>query len=141
MANLEKRECLDWWYSLHLPTLKSAVSLSFKHNFWNPRRIFCLSLYPILYALIVGISGVCRWIDPLLFSYRATTVEKPIFILANPRSGTTFMHRLMSIDPQFIMPKMYQTLWSSVLIYKVVGFCNRIGLGFVFSWLLSLINW
>lgn len=38
-------------------------------------------------------------------------VKPPIFILGHWRSGTTLIHNLMSSDPQFTSPTLYQTLF------------------------------
>ncbi len=39
----------------------------------------------------------------------ATRVEAPVFILGHYRSGTTYLHELMSLDPRFSSPNRYQT--------------------------------
>ena len=37
------------------------------------------------------------WLDDILFpAYKEHVIEKPLFILGNLRSGTTFLHRLLS---------------------------------------------
>ena len=36
----------------------------------------------------------CGWTD-LLPGYHKSTVDRPVFIVGNPRSGTTFLHRLL----------------------------------------------
>ena len=37
----------------------------------------------------------------LFFRYRSVSVSQPVFILGVPRSGTTFLHRLLAADPEF----------------------------------------
>jgi len=39
--------------------------------------------------------------------------QPPVFILGHWRSGTTLLHNLMSLDPQFASPNMYQVLFPS----------------------------
>jgi hypothetical protein len=39
----------------------------------------------------------------------ATRVEAPVFILGHYRSGTTYLHELMSLDPRFASPTRFQT--------------------------------
>ncbi len=40
---------------------------------------------------------------------RATNVEAPVFILGHYRSGTTYLHELLSLDPRFASPSRFQT--------------------------------
>lgn len=39
--------------------------------------------------------------------------EPPVFILGHWRSGTTLLHNLMSLDPQFVYPNMYEVLFPT----------------------------
>lgn len=39
----------------------------------------------------------------------ATRVEAPVFILGHYRSGTTFLHELLAVDPRFASPNRFQT--------------------------------
>ncbi len=47
--------------------------------------------------------------------------QPPVFILGYWRSGTTFLHNLVTADPQFTFPTMYQTLfpWHFLTTQKV----------------------
>jgi len=38
-----------------------------------------------------------------------TTIHPPVFILGHWRSGTTHLHNLLSVDPQFAYPNFFQT--------------------------------
>ena len=69
------------------------------------------------YGLVRGWQGLDRVLAP---GYRDERLEKPIFILANPRSGTTFLHRLMSLDPQFRSLALYETVLPSGLLMRVL---------------------
>ncbi|MGB5221714.1 MAG: sulfotransferase [Polyangiales bacterium] len=53
-----------------------------------------------------------EWLYP---GYRNQKVERPVFVFANPRSGTTLAHRLISLDDEvFTTVKLYQTIFPSV---------------------------
>lgn len=39
----------------------------------------------------------------------ATRVEAPVFVLGHYRSGTTFLHELLALDPRFASPNRFQT--------------------------------
>ena len=43
----------------------------------------------------------------------ARPVARPLFILGLPRSGTTFLHTLMSHDPDIMVPRNWQTLYPA----------------------------
>ena len=40
----------------------------------------------------------------------AARVEAPLFILGHYRSGTTHLHNLLALDPQFAAPTVFQVL-------------------------------
>ncbi|WP_427846519.1 sulfotransferase [Aromatoleum aromaticum] len=39
---------------------------------------------------------------------RDVRIKPPIFVLGHWRSGTTHLHNLLSLDPQFAYPNFYQ---------------------------------
>lgn len=55
----------------------------------------------LLVLPVLGISQLINWLglllDELVFrSYRQVEIREPVFVLGVPRSGTTFMHRLLA---------------------------------------------
>ena len=56
-----------------------------------------------------------RLIDEVFFfKYRKVKIEKPVFIIANPRSGTTYLHRLISQDDdRFAYTKLAHTFFMT----------------------------
>ncbi len=46
-----------------------------------------------------------RWLAPLLVTHR---VEDPVFVIGIHRSGTTHLHNLLALDPQFRAPRNYE---------------------------------
>jgi hypothetical protein len=68
-----------------------------------------------------------RWLDDSLFpNYRTRRIDAPVFIVANPRSGTTFLHRLMSLDEQFFHLKLYHTLFPSVSLIRLFHYLDEL---------------
>ncbi len=61
-------------------------------------------------------ASAFRMLDEVLYrEYRDQEVERPVFVFANPRSGTTLTHRLISMDDEeFTTVKLYQTIFPSV---------------------------
>jgi len=60
----------------------------------------------------VGFRALDERIYP---EYRDQKVERPVFVFANPRSGTTLTHRLLSMDDEvFTTVKLYQTIFPAI---------------------------
>ena len=88
--------------------------------------------YSLLVCAMIAAIGALRslvrlgqqldeWIYP---GYRDVSVQAPVFIVGNPRSGTTLLHRLMALDDQFSYLQLYETLFPSVLYRR---FVSRLG--------------
>ncbi|MCD4753990.1 MAG: sulfotransferase [Anaerolineaceae bacterium] len=70
-----------------------------QHYRLTPKRIAALTIFVLLYIPAEIINWICFGLDEILFpKYRQQQIEKPIFIIGNPRSGTTFLHTLMHKD-------------------------------------------
>jgi hypothetical protein len=73
---------------------------------------------------LLGLAGML--LDELLQPrYRRARVERPLYIIATPRSGTTWLHRLLGLDPQFSSIKLYQTLLPSAVLWRLVQGVSR----------------
>ena len=76
----------------------------------TPKRVGRLLLVYSLYPLLELVTWLGLLIDDVLFAgYRRQEVEQPVFILGNPRSGTTFLHRLMARDERTFS---YMATWE-----------------------------
>ena len=65
------------------------------------KRIIFLILFYIVWPLGQMMHWFFFWLDDILFpAYKNHPVEKPLFILGNFRSGSTFLHRLLSRDSE-----------------------------------------
>jgi hypothetical protein len=70
-------------------------------------------------AIYMGLresTVVFRALDEMLYpEYRDQKVERPVFVFATPRSGTTLAHRLIGMDDEvFTTVKLYQTVFPAV---------------------------
>jgi hypothetical protein len=92
------------------------------------RRFAWTSLFVLLWTILTFIVFIFRLIDEIFFfNYRKIAVEEPIFIISNPRSGTTFMHRLMSMDEgRYGYTYLYHTILPSITIFKIINFFDSI---------------
>lgn len=67
----------------------------------NQKRLIFLLLFYTVWPLGSLIHWFFFWLDDILFpAYKQHPIEKPLFILGNLRSGSTFLHRLLSRDSQ-----------------------------------------
>ncbi|GAB4498508.1 MAG: hypothetical protein OHK003_10960 [Anaerolineales bacterium] len=62
-------------------------------------------IFLILFYIVWPLGGLMHWfffaLDDILFpAYKNHPIEKPLFILGNFRSGSTFLHRLLSRDSE-----------------------------------------
>ncbi len=91
--------------------------------------------FGLTHAFLCGAVSVARWLDRVCFpAFEATPIPPPLFVIATPRSGTTFLHHLLALDEErFVSFKLYQTLAPSVLLERGIGqlqaLDQRAGLG------------
>jgi hypothetical protein len=65
----------------------------------TPKRAAWILTFYTLYPLVELVTWAGLGLDELLSrDYRRQAVRQPTFIVGNPRSGTTFLHRLMARD-------------------------------------------
>ena len=84
-----------------------------------------------LLAILVPLQllhGLCLALDEVLFpGYRRVRVRAPVFVLGTPRSGTTFLHRLLAHDPAFTTFALWEcVLAPSVLERRALGALARL---------------
>ncbi len=101
--------------------------------YWNLRYfywkraliIFGVALILLLHATL---SVVLRLLDEVFYpAYRKTPIREPVFIISNPRSGTTYMHRLLCLDEKrFTYFLLYHTFLPSVLFFRFILVLKRL---------------
>ena len=65
------------------------------------KRIIFLLLFYAIWPIGQLVHWTCFLLDDLLFpGHKSQKIEKPLFILGNLRSGSTFLHRLLSRDSE-----------------------------------------
>ncbi len=79
---------------------------------------------PLFEALTWGFLAL----DDILFRrYRRERVRQPLFIIGNPRSGTTLLHRLIALDDeQFTGFCLHEILFPAITEQKLVGAVSRL---------------
>lgn len=102
-------------------TTKKLFKLTFGKKYFHPRRMAFYALCFTPYTTVWFLDAIGRALDEKLFpEYKDTEVGEPIYIMASPRSGTTLLHRLMSLDTQFTSYSLWQTLLPTLSAYKSV---------------------
>ncbi|GMV34057.1 MAG: sulfotransferase [Chloroflexi bacterium CFX1] len=92
------------------------------------KRFFFLLLFYLVWPLGSLVHWLCFALDDILFAaYKNHPIEKPLFILGNFRSGSTFLHRLLSRDSETFTSL---TTWDiyltpSVTQKKITQFVSR----------------
>lgn len=112
---------------IHFKTLFKIIYLNcVKHFSW--RRLLATLIFLIVAGVVCVVLFVFRLIDEVLFfRYRKTKIKHPVFIVSNPRSGTTFTHRLLCMDEErYAHMLMYHTIIPSVTFYKIVALISKL---------------
>jgi hypothetical protein len=78
--------------------------------------------FGLAHGLLCGAVSVARQLDRVFCpEFEATPIPPPLFVIATPRSGTTFLHHLLALDEErFVSFKLYQTLAPSVLLERAI---------------------
>ncbi|WP_437202467.1 sulfotransferase family protein [Planctomicrobium sp. SH664] len=61
-------------------------------------------------------NSLMSWVEKLLYSRKIAETRlnrPPIFILGYWRSGTTLLHNLLTMDPRFTYPSLYETVFPN----------------------------
>src|SRR5579871_3279757 len=94
------------WQGMDFPTMLRFLALGPRMH-WSKASRICLAA-----PMCVG-NSILGSIEHLLYDRKVRDfqlAESPVFILGHWRSGTTLLHNLLSLDPQFICPNLYQIL-------------------------------
>ena len=112
--------------SINRPVMREALAVARRHA--SPRRIATLTGFGLGLLLVRGIVALAQAIDDLLWpEIRRQRVVQPVFLCANARSGTTFLHRLLSLDDEhFASFKLYQSIFPAVCIQRTVDGLARL---------------
>ncbi len=85
----------------------------------TPRRRRILLLAFLAYPLLEAVNWFCLLLDEALFpGYRRLEIREPLFIVGVPRSGTTFLHRLLARDERFTSMRLWEILFAPSIVQK-----------------------
>ncbi len=107
-----------------------ALRLALFQQPFSLRRWAFVIFFSALFLSFLGVVLVGRALDHVLFpGFKRQPVRQPVFIIAPPRSGTTLVQNLFSLDAdRFVHLKMYQTIFPSVSfqrLFDALGWLDR----------------
>jgi hypothetical protein len=87
-------------------------------------RTFGFKLRPLGTFLLLQvhrvINGVTRALDYVLFpAFRGRRLDRPVFILGNPRGGTTFVHRFLLNTDRMCAFELWEMLFPAITARKI----------------------
>lgn len=76
----------------------------------------------LLFQVRLVLSSVTMALDNLVFpGFRKKSLDRPIFIIGNPRSGTTFLHRLLLGAGEMASFELWEQLFPAITARKLLG--------------------
>jgi len=115
-------------YFLYWPIFLKLMARMFTRRYFRPKFVFFVGFIIVPAILLLRlIVTFFQALDYILFpGFWRQEVKQPVFILSNPRSGSTFLHRMLEKDQQFTYFSLWQSLFNSITIYKLVAFITRV---------------
>ncbi len=105
-----------------------ALGLALFQTPFRIRRWVYVIGFTILYLAFVILVAAIRQLDRLLFrDIEKTPIVAPVFIIAPPRSGTSFFQKLLTFDEdRFVYWKMYQTILPTLMTERAISSVVRL---------------
>ncbi len=88
------------------------------------RLVVMLLFWPPFLSLLLT-NRLCLWLDTLLFpGFRSIDIKQPVFVVGIPRSGTTFLHRLLAGDRQhFTTTALWELIFAPSILQRRFWLC------------------
>ena len=82
---------------------------------------FSLLLTGLFISILRIVVGIGRQLDRLFFPHVfKSKIKKPVLIVGNPRSGTTFLHRYLVKNNIGTGSQLWQMLYPSIIVQKII---------------------
>lgn len=106
-----------------------AIKTSFSRQHFHPLHATYVTLFSSAFLGLHSFVSLVRKLESIPYSsYRQQRIIAPIYITGNPRSGTTFLHRLLCEDEQFTYTKLYHTIFPSISIYHLLDRLEKLAI-------------
>ena len=85
-------------------------------------KTFNVWIAPIFAGIFIAFLrifiGFGRVLDNIFFAIKKKTIQNPIIIVGNPRSGTTFLHRFLIQQGIGGVSELWQMIYPSIIVQK-----------------------
>ena len=100
------------------------------------RALFLVGFF-LIFPMVQIFNVFCFFLDQIFFpGYQKIEIEKPVFIIGNPRSGTTFIHRVMARDEeQFFYFRTWEIIFPAIIQKKFLFY-----VGCIDRWMGSILS-
>ena len=90
----------------------------------TPKRLAVMLVFLPVFFIIQAIHWIGFFLDDIFFkAYRDIVVKEPLFIVGVPRSGTTFLHRVLAKDTErFTTFTLWELLFAPSITERKVWF-------------------
>ena len=127
---------------LNIGLTSRALFHSFLGQPFRLRRWLIVTFFMLLLSCFWVVVAIGRALDHVFFpAFRRQEIRRPVFIIAPPRSGTTFLQKLLAQNREAFAPVlMYQTIFPSIFIQKIILGIGALGrnpdslLGLLVTW-------
>ena len=128
---------------LNISLTSKALFHSYLGEPFRPRRWLITAFFLLLLTTFWIVVAIGRALDHVFFpGFRRQEIRRPVFIIAPPRSGTTFLQKLLARNREVFAPVlMYQTIFPSITIQKIILGVASLGsrrdsfLGLLVTWI------
>jgi hypothetical protein len=110
----ENESLNHFWWRHHLLSIQAV------------KRTFGLGLglvkVSILHTLWRGIIMLFMQLDKVFYpAWSRTTIDRPVFIIGHPRSGTTMLHRSLTSTGDFVVFKFWHLVFPSLTLRRLLN--------------------
>lgn len=110
----ENESMFHFWWRHHLRSIRATAQtfgigldlakVVFVHTLWRGSIMLFMQLDKIFYP-----------------AWRSKVVDRPVFIIGHPRSGTTMLHRSLTSNGDFVVFKFWQLLFPALTMRKLLN--------------------
>lgn len=103
--------------------LNAKIELQSSDFMLTAKRLLFLSFLFVAFPSIIIWNHIGFFLDDLLFSdWKNIDIIEPIFIIGNARSGTTWLHRLLSLEDSFTSMCTWEILFAPSVTWRKLFF-------------------
>jgi len=115
---------MPFQFRVYFKTLIQSFSIQAP---WTLPRIGIMTFLFVIFPVLQVLNFIILMLDNVFFpGYRKVQIKNPVFIIGNARSGTTYIHRLMSLDKNFSSFKAWEIMFLAVSVKKFLMWVGRV---------------